>query len=200
MVGITGGIGSGKSTVSELLVAGGAHLIDADRITHELQQPGEPVFVAMAERFGREIIAADGSLDRQAVADIVFSDDAAKDALEAIVHPEVGRVMAERLAQAEKAGGPVLLDIPLLAEGRGRNDLAGVIVVDTDPEVAVQRLVQLRGFSEVDARARMAAQADRQDRLALADFVVDNNGPLSALDQQIALCQQWMGELDDGSG
>ena len=200
MVGITGGIGSGKSTVSELLVARGAHLIDADRITRELQRPGEPVFAAMVDRFGPQIVAVDGSLDRQAVADIVFTDDEAKEALEKIVHPEVGRVMSERLAAAEAEDALVLLDIPLLAEGRGRRDMAGVIVVDTDAEVAVERLVRLRGFSEADARGRMAAQADRQDRLAMADHIVDNNGSLSALEPQIERCWEWMSGLAEASG
>ncbi len=153
------------------------------------------MFVAMVDRFGDRIVAEDGSLDRQTVADIVFTDAESRTALESIVHPEVGRVMAERLAEAEAAGGVVLLDIPLLAEGNGHDDLAGIIVVDTDPDVAVERLVGSRGFSADDARARMANQATREDRLALADFVVDNNGPLSDLETQVGRCWRWVNTL-----
>jgi dephospho-CoA kinase len=184
LIGLTGGIGSGKSTVSALLAERGALVIDADAITRELQQPGTEVFTAMCERFGPGIVAADGALDRQAVADIVFNDaDALKD-LGAIVHPAVGAEIAARLEAAAGTDQVVVLDIPLLIES-GRDDLAALVVVDVDPEIAVERLVQQRGMREDDARARMANQASREDRLARADVVLDNSGTLEDLAAQV---------------
>src|SRR5690349_3379732 len=173
LVGLTGGIGAGKSTVSEALAERGAVVVDADRITRELQEPGQPVLAAMVERFGPGIVDDDGRLVRQAVADIVFNDaDALRD-LNAIVHPAVGARMAERMQELAEGDDVVILDVPLLVES-GRDDLAAMIVVDTDPEIAVARLVEHRGFSEEDARARIARQASRDDRLAKADFVIHN--------------------------
>ncbi len=198
VVGLTGGIGAGKSSVSERLVTRGAVVIDADAITRELQEPGQPVFAAIVERFGTTMVAADGSLDRPALADIVFSDPRAKADLEAIVHPQVGRVMAQRMAEQEGTDHVVLLDIPLLVEG-GRGDLAAVIVVDADPEVALGRLVELRGFREEDARARMANQVSREDRLARADYVVHNDGDLAALEREVDRCWGWLCRLRDAA-
>ncbi|MDP1819649.1 MAG: dephospho-CoA kinase [Acidimicrobiales bacterium] len=183
-IGLTGGIGSGKSTVSALLAERGAVVIDADAITRELQQPGAPVFEAMVERFGAGIVAADGTLDRQAVADIVFTDPEALADLGKIVHPSVGAEIARRLAEEAGTDHLVVLDVPLLVES-GRDDMAGLVVVDVDPEVAVRRLVEQRGMQEADARARMARQASRQDRLARADVVLDNSGTVADLAAQI---------------
>ena len=183
-LGLTGGIGSGKSTVSALLEERGAVVVDADRIVRELQQPGQPVFDAMVEAFGESIVAEDGTLDRQAVADIVFGDDEALRRLNAIVHPAVGARIAERLEELEGTDDVVVLDIPLLVES-GRDDMAAVIVVDVDPEIAVRRLVEHRGLSEEDARARMARQASRDERLAKADVVLDNSGDLDSLRSQV---------------
>jgi dephospho-CoA kinase len=191
VVGLTGGIGAGKSTVSEALAARGAVVIDADRITRELQQPGEPVFEAMVERFGPGIVAADGTLDRQAVADLVFPDPDALADLNKIVHPAVGVRIAERLAAETETDHVVILDVPLLVES-GRDDMAGIIVVDVDPEIAVHRLVEHRGFTERDARARIRRQAGREERLAKADFVIDNEGDLAALEPQIDACWAWI--------
>ena len=160
LIGLTGGIGSGKSTVSALLARRGAVIIDADAITRELQQPGTPVLAAMVERFGSGILAADGTLDRQAVADIVFADAAALADLNKIVHPAVGAEIADRLRAEAGTDHLVVLDVPLLVES-GRDDLAGLVVVDVDPEVAVRRLVAQRGMREDDVRARMARQASR---------------------------------------
>jgi dephospho-CoA kinase len=185
VLGLTGGIGSGKSTVSELLERRGAVIIDADRIVRELQQPGEPVFEAMVDAFGEGIVADDGTLDRQAVADIVFSDADKLEQLNGIVHPAVGARMAERLAELADTDSVVILDVPLLVEGKGRYDTAGTIVVDVDPELALQRLVEHRGFSEDDARARMARQASRDERLALATVVLDNSGTVEDLERQV---------------
>jgi dephospho-CoA kinase len=184
-IGLTGGIGSGKSTVSALLAAKGAVIIDADAITREVQQPGTEVFLAMVERFGPGIVAADGALDRQAVADIVFNDPEALKALNDIVHPAVGAETTRRLLEHAETDHLVVLDIPLLVESAGKRPVAGVIVVDVDPEVAVRRLVSSRGMQEDDVRARMARQATREERLARADLVIDNSGTLEELEARI---------------
>ena len=184
LVGLTGGIGSGKSTVSELLRARGAVIIDADAITREVQLPGSPVLLELAERFGGEVIAADGSLERQVLANIVFADPEALKALNAIVHPAVGREMNRRMIEQRETDNVVVLDIPLLTENP-REGLQGRIVVDVPVETQVARLVAHRGFDETDARARIARQASREDRLKTADFVVDNSGSPADLEPQI---------------
>ena len=194
LIGLTGGIGSGKSTVSARLAARGAAVIDADRIVREVQAPGTPVFDAMVARFGPGIVAADGGLDRQAVADVVFTDSAALADLNAIVHPAVGTAIADRLAAEAETDHVVILDVPLLVES-GRSDLAGMIVVDVDLDVAVARLVAQRGFREDDARARMARQASREERVAKADVVVDNTGTLDDLDPQLDEVWDWIEDL-----
>lgn len=171
--------------MSAILEEFGASVVDADRIVRALQAPGEPVFESMVDEFGPSIIAADGSLDRQAVADIVFGDDDALQRLNAIVHPAVGAAIAERLVDLAETDDVVILDIPLLVES-GRDDMAAVIVVDVDPDLAVARLVEHRGFTEEDARARMARQVSRDDRLAKADVVIDNSGSLEHLRDQVA--------------
>jgi dephospho-CoA kinase len=184
VVGLTGGIGAGKSTVSALLAEHGAVVIDADAIVHEVQSPGHPVLAQMVERFGPDILLPDGRLDRQAVADIVFGDDQALADLNAIVHPAVGAEIAERMQAEQDTDHVVILDVPLLVES-GRDDMAAVIVVDVDPEVAVARLVDQRGMSEADARARIARQASREERLAKADHVIDNHGDREALRRRV---------------
>lgn len=191
LIGLTGGMGSGKSSVSSRLAARGAVVIDADAITRELQQPGQPVFEAMVERFGPSIVTLEGELDRQAVADIVFSDAAALADLNAIVHPSVGAEIARRLEDVATTDQVVVLDVPLLVES-GRSDMAGLLVVDVDPELAVQRLVAHRGVREDDARARMARQATREERLARADHVIDNSGDIDDLDRQVARAWDWI--------
>ena len=209
-IGLTGGIGAGKSTVGAGLAARGAVLIDADAIVRELQEPGRPVFEAMVERWGDSIVADDGSLDRAAVAAIAFGDEDELAALNAIVHPAVAVEMANRRAAAgagERAGGVVVLDIPLLVRADGapiKSDylnLAGIAVVDADPEIAVRRLVDRRGFAEGAARARIANQAGRRARLAVADFVIDNNGTLEELEPRVEACWRWARSLEPaGSG
>lgn len=185
LIGLTGGIGSGKSTVSALLARRGAVVIDADAITRELQQPGTPVLAAMVERFGEGIVASDGTLDRQAVADIVFTDGDALADLGRIVHPAVGAEIARRLQEEADTDHLVVLDVPLLVES-GRDDMAALVVVDVDPEIAVRRLVEQRGMREADARARMARQASREERRAKADIVLDNSGSLDDLEAAVA--------------
>ena len=180
LIGLTGGIGAGKSTVSRLLAEKGAVVIDADAITRELQQPGTEVFDAMVAEFGSGIVADDGALDRQAVADRVFVDSEALAALAAIVHPAVGAEIARRLEAEQATDHVVVLDVPLLVES-GRSDLAALVVVDVDPEIAVLRLVRHRHMRDDDVRARMANQTSRVDRLAKADIVVDNGGSVDDL-------------------
>jgi dephospho-CoA kinase len=184
LVGLTGGIGSGKSTVSSLLADRGAIIVDADAIVHELQAPGSPLLDLIAERFGDDVIAADGSLDRAAVAGIVFSDQQALDDLNGLVHPAVRDEMARRVDAERDTDRLVVLDIPLLTENP-RKDLAAVVVVDVDVEVAVERLVAQRGMSESDARARIAKQSSRDDRLAIATHVIDNSGSFDELEQRV---------------
>lgn len=163
-------------------------MIDADAVTHEVQAPGSPVVAAMVERFGPAIIDDTGALIRPAVADIVFNDPAALADLNKIVHPAVGARIAELLLAQSETDHLVILDIPLLVEG-GRDDLVGIVVVDVDPEVALTRLVQQRGMREDDARARMARQATRGDRVARADVVIDNSG--SRQDLEVAVDAAW---------
>ena len=201
-IGLTGGIGSGKSTVAAMLVDRGASLLDADAIVRDLQTPGTPVFTAMVERWGDRILDDDGGLDRQAVADIVFADADELAALNGIVHPAVGDEMTRRREALAITDATVILDIPLLVES-GHQGLAGVIVVDVDPEVAVARLVAGRGFTPDDARSRIARQASREERLGRADLVVDNGGSLEDLTREVDRAWSWIGTLErpqSGSG
>lgn len=194
LVGLTGGIGSGKSTVSSLLAARGAVIIDADAITRDVQQPGSPVIEKLVERFGATVLAPDGSLDRPAVAAIVFNDPDALKSLNEIVHPAVGAEMNRRMLEQRSTTNVVVLDIPLLTENP-REGLQGRIVVDVPVETQVRRLVAFRGFDEGDARARIGRQASREQRLAGADFVVDNSGSPENLEQQIDQLWNWLTSL-----
>lgn len=194
LVGLTGGIGSGKSTVSALLAARGAVIVDADAITREVQLPGSPVLQRLAERFGNQVIDADGNLDRPALAAIAFADpDALKD-LNAIVHPAVRDEMNRRIAAQSSSDRVVVLDIPLLAENP-RKGLQGIIVVDVPTEMQVDRLVRYRGFDAADALVRIGRQASRQKRLELADVVIDNSGDVDDLTHQIDRAWAWLTSL-----
>ena len=188
-VGLTGGIGSGKSEVSRRLAAHGAVVIDADVAAREVVAPGTPGLARVAEAFGAGVLGPDGALDRERLGAVVFRDPALREKLNAIIHPLVAGWMAaaERAAVAAAPGDLIVVhDVPLLAEaGRaGRYDL--VIVVDAPPELQVERLVSQRGMAPDQARARMAAQASRQQRLAVADLVIDNSGSLADLDRRVA--------------
>lgn len=199
-VGLTGGIGSGKSTVASAFVARGAALIDADAIVKEQQAPSSPVFTEMVERFGDRILAADGALDRSAVASIVFADPDALADLNAITHPPVGREIRIRLSELEGTDHLVVLDIPLLGEGLAKGQqpryrTSGILVVDTPTDVAVERLVTSRGFSADDARARISAQLAPQERRAIADWVIDNSGSLDELKTAIDAAFGWASAL-----
>jgi dephospho-CoA kinase len=191
VVGLTGGIGSGKSTVSAALVARGAVLVDADAITRELQQPGTPVFEAMVNRFGLEVVASDGSLDRGVMASIAFADEEALADLNAIVHPAVGKEIAVRLGELAETDHLVVLDVPLLVES-GRSGLDALVVVDLDPEEAIRRLVDQRGMGEGDARRRMARQVGREERRSRADFIVDNSGSREGAEVEIDRLWEWL--------
>jgi dephospho-CoA kinase len=180
LVGLTGGIGAGKSTVSALLAEHGAVVIDADQVARDLQGPGSPVVRRMAERFGEHIVRDDGTLDRPAVAAIVFRDEQALADLNAIVHPALQAEFERLIGEQAGTDRVVVLDFPLLAENP-RTDLAATVVVDVPHDVAVERLVGSRGMDEADARARIANQASREDRLAMATHVVDNTGDLESL-------------------
>jgi len=179
LVGLTGGVGSGKSTVAALLADHGAVVIDADAIAREVVQPGTAGLTAVLARFGRGVLSADGSLDRPALAAIVFADEAARLDLNAIVHPLVGeRTM--RLMAAAPPGAVVVYDVPLLVENDMAAGFEAVIVVLASEAVRVARLAQ-RGMAEADARARIAAQASDDQRRAVADIVIDNDGTLPEL-------------------
>jgi dephospho-CoA kinase len=185
-VGLTGGIGSGKSEVSRRLAGHGAALIDADVAAREVVAPGTPGLAAVAEAFGDAVLRPDGSLDRERLGQIVFGDPELRARLNAIVHPLVRERMAEA-EQAAAARSPVVVhDVPLLAESRGRDGFDVVIVVDAPPELQLERLVAQRGMPGEQARARMAAQASREQRLAVADIVIDNSGTLADLDRRVA--------------
>jgi len=185
-VGLTGGIGSGKSTVADLLVDRGAVLIDADQIARDVVAPGEPAYRALVERFGGHVVSPDGSIDRKALAALAFSDSASLEALNSITHPAIGARMSE-LRQAQKdSDHVVILDIPLLKPvHRELLDLDTVVVVDAPVDMAVERLVSKRGFDRDDAEARVAAQPSRDERLAGADFHIDNSSDRGSLLAQV---------------
>jgi dephospho-CoA kinase len=193
LVGLTGGIGSGKSTVSAMLAERGAIVVDADLVTRELQEPGQPVLAALAERFG-DVLTPDGALDRARLAGIVFTDDQAMKDLNAIVHPAVRAEIRRRAAARRETDDVVVLDVPLLVEGDTYGATA-IVVVDTPVDVAVQRLVLYRGMNEADARARIGRQATREQRLAVADRVIDNAGDQAALSAQVDEVWEWMQSL-----
>lgn len=196
VIGLTGGIGSGKSTVSNRFVERDAILIDADLIVRELQAVGQEVHADMVAHFGDIIVNADQSLDRQAIAKIVFNDKEALQQLNRLVHPPVNREIRRRIRQQANTNNLLVLDIPLLVEGiiaggPPRYIVSGIVVVDTPAETAVARLVAQRGFTEDDARARIAAQVPREKRLKVADFVIDNSVALKRLDKQIDRANEW---------
>jgi dephospho-CoA kinase len=183
-VGLTGGIGAGKSEVSRLLVEHGAVLIDADRIAREVVAPGTPGLAAVVDAFGEDVLAADGTLDRPRLGSIVFADADRLAVLNSIVHPLV-RDRSRELEEAAPADSVVVHDVPLLAENGLARLYDLVIVVDASPDTQLDRLVRLRGMTEEDARARMAAQATREKRREVADVVIDNDVPLETLRRRV---------------
>ena len=185
-VGLTGGIGSGKSEVARLLARHGALVIDADGLAREAVAPGTPGLAAVVEAFGEEVLTPDGSLDRARLGQLVFSDAEARATLETIVHPYVARRSAELMAAAP-ADAVVVYDVPLLVEKQLQSDFDVVVVVEADDEERVRRLAHARGMTESDARSRIAAQAGKGQRRAVADVVIDNSRDLAALRARVAV-------------
>jgi dephospho-CoA kinase len=183
-VGLTGGIGSGKSTASRRLAELGAVVIDSDTLAREVVAPGTPGLHAIQTAFGSSVIAPDGTLDRPALGAIVFADAELRAVLNGIVHPLV-RARAASIAAAAPADSVVVQDVPLLVETGMTQDFDIVLVVDAPDDERIARLAESRGMSAEDARARMAAQATREDRLAAADFVLDNSGSLEDLIEHV---------------
>jgi dephospho-CoA kinase len=183
-VGLTGGVASGKSTVATLLRELGAVVVDADQLAREVVEPGTPGLAAVVSEFGPEVLTADGALDRAAVGAIVFADPARRAALEAIIHPRV-RTRAAEIAESARPGVLVVQDIPLLVETGQAGHFDAVLVVDVPEDVQLARAMGDRGWSEDEARARMAAQATREARLAAATHVIDNSGTREDLRQRV---------------
>jgi len=194
-VGISGGIGSGKSTVADLLVERGAALIDADQVARDIVEPGTPVLQALVERFGTGILGVDGHLDRLALAACTFGDAAALADLNAITHPAIGLEMVRQRGLYVDEDRTVLFAIPLLrAEHRSMMDLDVVVVVDCPTDVTKARLVEARGMNADDADRRIAAQMDRAERVALGDRVIDNSGTLEELVAATDALWDWLEE------
>ncbi|MBA2751052.1 MAG: dephospho-CoA kinase [Actinobacteria bacterium] len=196
LVGLTGGIGSGKSTVAQMLRERGAVVVDADAVAHQVMEPGGVAYRAVVDRFGPEVVAPDGAIDRPRLAEVVFADSAALADLNAIVHPAVREVMAERAQAEASTDHVVVLEIPLLVEsGAARPGMAGVMVVDCPVDVAVNRVIRHRGMREGEVRARIAAQATREERLAAADVVIDNSGAPEDLAAEVDRAWAWIDQL-----
>jgi dephospho-CoA kinase len=185
LVGLTGGIGSGKSTVARLLQDRGAVVFDADVLARAAVEPGTPGHDAVVSRFGADVLGPGGELDREALASLVFADPAARRDLEAIVHPEVRRLFAEACEAHRDTDRVVVLSAPLLVETGMHTAFEVLVVVSAPVPTQVERLLRDRGMSEVQARARIAAQAPLEDKAAVADVIVDNDGPLEDLEQQV---------------
>jgi dephospho-CoA kinase len=192
-VGLTGGIGSGKSAVADLLVDRGAVLIDADQLARDVVAPGGPAYQPLIDRFGTGIVASDGTIDRPALAAVAFADDAARADLNGITHPAIGVAMIEaRDAQAE-TDHIVVLAIPLLtALHRETMKLDKVVVVDCPIDIALERLLSQRGMDRGDAEARIRAQISREERAKGADYVLDNSGDRTALEAEVARLWEWL--------
>lgn len=185
-VGLTGGIGSGKSTVARMLADEGFPVVDADQIAREIMEPGSPVLAQVAEAFGEDLIDDTGALNRAELAKRAFSSTEQTEKLNALTHPAIRAESNRRFDEAEKAGArAVIYDMPLLVDLGLHRDMDMTVVVDVDVDERVRRLVDKRGLTEADARARIAQQVDDDTRRAAADIVVDNNGPLEALAAQV---------------
>jgi len=194
-IGLTGGIGSGKSTAAAGFVKHGAALIDADQIVRDLQQPGEKVFEEMLSKWGSGILTSDGQLDRQLVANIVFSNPEELTVLNEIVHPAVREEMTIRRRVHLDTDNTVILEIPLLVESGYRN-FDAIVVVDVDTEIAVERLVKHRSFEEEDALKRIEKQVSRDSRTEIADYVIKNNSSIEAFEQEINKCWEWIESIE----
>lgn len=185
LVGLTGGIGSGKSTVARLLERRGAVVFDADLLAREAVEPGTPGHAAVIERFGADVLAPGGELDREALASIVFADPSARRDLEEIVHPEVRRLFAEGSEAYRDTDRVVVFSAPLLVETGMHTAFEILVVVSATVATQIERLMRQRGMSESSIRARIEAQAPLEDKAAVADFLVDNEGTLDELESQV---------------
>jgi dephospho-CoA kinase len=193
LIGLTGAIGSGKSSVSALFASKGAIIIDGDGIAKQLQQKGSATLQKMVDEFG-DILLDTGELDRAKVAQLVFGDADLLKRLNAIMHPAISAEILRQIEANTETDNVVVLDMPLLVENP-REGMSGLVVVDVDPEVAISRLVQYRNMNEDDARRRMASQASREDRLKVADRVIDNSGSPDELDAQVDEVWDWFATL-----
>jgi len=197
VLGLTGGIGAGKSTVADLLADRGAVVIDADEVARSVVEPGGPAYDPVVRRFGEAAILDEhGRIDRARLAEVAFADDQARSDLNALIHPAVEAVVRDRLAELDRPGRVVVVQVPLLVEAGWGRLADRVVVVDCPEDVAVRRLVDLRGMDEADARRRIAAQATREDRRAAADIVIPNDGTLAELRQRIAEAWDQLGPAD----
>jgi len=195
-VGLTGNIGAGKSTVAELLVARGAELVDADLVARQVVEPGSPAYQPLIDRFGPGILDDEGRIDRPRLAEVAFAGPESVADLNAIVHPAIGVAMVEGKDRFQGTDAVVVMDIPLLKDfHRELLALDAVIVVDVSPEVRLERLTTIRGMSEDDVRARMAAQPSREERREGADFVIDNSGDADHLAREVDRVWAALGEL-----
>jgi dephospho-CoA kinase len=194
-VGLTGGIGSGKSAVADLLVARGAVLIDADQVARDVVAPGGPAYQPLIDHFGRRILDTDGTIDRKALAAVAFADEETRQELNAITHPAIGIAMIEARDALEGTDDIVILAIPLLtAVHRETVKLDKVVVVDCPTDVALERLLTQRGFDRADAEARIRSQVSREERTKEADYVLDNSGDRSALESAVGKLWAWLQE------
>jgi dephospho-CoA kinase len=192
-IGLTGGIGSGKSAVADLLVGRGAVLIDADQVARDVVTPGGPAYQPLIDRFGPGIVASDGLIDRPALAAVAFADDAARADLNAITHPAIGVAMIEALEAFAETDEIVVLAIPLLtALHRETMKLDKVVVVDCPADIALERLLSQRKMERADAEARIRAQISREERKENADYVLDNSGDRAALEAGVERLWKWL--------
>jgi dephospho-CoA kinase len=192
-VGLTGGIGSGKSAVADLLVERGAVLIDADQVARDVVAPGGPAYQPLIDRFGTGIVAADGTIDRKALAAVAFADEETRLELNAITHPAIGIAMIQARDALADTDEIVVLAIPLLtALHRETVKLHKVVVVDAPTDIALERLLSQRGFDRTDAEARIRSQISREERVKEADYVLDNSGDRAALEIEVAKLWDWL--------
>lgn len=198
LIGLTGGIGTGKSTVDRMLTARGAALIDADLLAREVVEPGTPALAEITAEFGPAVLQPDGSLDRTALGALVFADEAKRLRLNAITHPRVGELMQRRVAEALASDAPlVVVDIPLLFESGRQGLFEGVLLVWAPPEVQLSRLVERDGWNQEEARQRVASQMPVDEKRALATWVIDNSGTLEDTEAQV---ERWWRENVGGEG
>lgn len=186
VVGLSGGIATGKSTVAAMFAARGAAVVDADRVARTLQEPGQPCFMQIVETFGREMVGSDGQLDRSRLATLIFGDTAARRRLEAIMHPAIRQAVSAALQRAEAAGASLgVVEAALILEAGQRARYDCLVVVAAPVEVQLERLMRQRGLAEAEARQRIAAQWPTESKAAAADFVIDNGGELAATAAQV---------------